>query len=83
MAADPIEDAWMEEALVAISIIDGSDVQFAALTETIDFDVGEKDIEGIPLVNGGRVTKWNPEGDTTVTLEAYPLQAGTDSRAGA
>lgn len=79
MAADPTEDAWMEECLVAISVIDGSDVQFAALTETIDFDVGEKDIEGVPLVNGGRVTKWNPESDTTVTIEAYPLQAGTDT----
>lgn len=79
MAADPIEDAWMEECLVAISIVGGSDVQFAAVTETLDFDVGEKDIEGIPLTNGGRVTKWNPESDTTVTVEAYPLEAGTDS----
>jgi len=79
MTADAIEDAWMEECLVAISIVGASDVQFAACTETIDFDVGEKDIEGVPLVNGGRVTKWNPESDTSVTLEAYPLQAGTDS----
>ena len=79
MAAIPTDDAWMETCLVAISIIDGSNLQFAALTETIDFDIGEKDIEGIPLVNGGRVTKWNPEGDSSITFEAYPLQAGTDS----
>jgi len=79
MTADTIDDAWMETCLVGISIIDGSDVQFASLTETIDFDIGEKDIEGIPLVNGGRVTKFNPEGDTTLTFEAYPVEAGTDT----
>jgi len=79
MAADPIDDAWMEECLIAISAEGGSDVQFAALTETVDIDDGDKDIEGVALVNGGRVTKWNPEADTTITFEAYPLQAGTDS----
>ena len=76
------DDAWMEVCLVGIANIDinsGADMQFAALTETIDFDLGEKDIEGVPLVNGGRITKFNPEGDKTVTFEAYPLQAGTDT----
>jgi len=79
MTADAIDDAWMETCLIGISPIGGSDIQFAGLTETVDFDLGEKDIEGIPLVNGGRVTKFNPEGDKTVTLEAYPLEAGTDT----
>jgi hypothetical protein len=76
---DTVEDAWMETCLVTISKIGGSDMEFAALTETVDFDLGEKDIEGIALVNGGRVAKWNPEGDSTITLEAYPIQAGTDT----
>lgn len=79
MAADPVDDAWMEEALVAIAVQGGSDVQFGALTETIDMDLGEKDIEQIPLVNGGRVTRWIPESLSTVTFEAYPLEAGTDA----
>lgn len=79
MTADAVDDSWMEVCFVGISALDGSDVQFASLTSTIDFDVGDKDIEGIPLVNGGRVTKFNPEGDTTLTFEAYPLEAGTDS----
>ena len=79
MTAAAVDDAWMEACLVGISIIGGSDIQFAAETETIDFDIGEKDIEGIPLVNGGRVTKWTPEGDSSITFEAYPLQAGTDT----
>ena len=79
MTAAAVDDAWMEVCLIAISKIGGSDLQFAALTETVDFDIGEKDIEGIPLVNGGRVTKFVPEGDTTITFEAYPLQVGTDT----
>ena len=79
MTAAAVDDAWMETCLIAISIAGGSDLQFAALTETIDFDVGEKDIEGIPLTNGGRVTKFTPEGDSTITFEAYPLEVGTDT----
>jgi hypothetical protein len=79
MTAAAVNDAWMEACLIAISKIGGSDIQFAAETETVDFDIGEKDIEGIPLVNGGRVTKFTPEGDSSITFEAYPLQAGTST----
>ena len=79
MVAVAVEDAWMETCLIAISIQGGSDIQFASLTETVDFDIGEKDIEGVALTNGGRVTKWTAEGDSSITFEAYPLEAGTDS----
>lgn len=79
MVAVATDDAWQEVCLLAISAEGGSDIQFASLTETIDFDRGDKDIEGVALINGGRVTKWNPEGDTTITIEAYPLEAGTDT----
>lgn len=79
MAAIEINDGWMETCLIGISKIGGSDIQFAALTETVDFDIGEKDIEGVALVNGGRITKWSPEGDSSITFEAYPLEAGTQT----
>lgn len=79
MTAAAVDDAWMEVCLIGISLAGGSDIQFAGVTETVDFDIGEKDIEGIPLVNGGRVTKIVPEGDSSITFEAYPLQAGTDT----
>ena len=81
MTAAAVDDAWMETCLIAISIQGGSDIQFASVTETIDFDIGEKDIEGVALVNGGRITKFTPEGDSSITFEAYPLQAGTDTGA--
>jgi len=78
MAADPVDDAWMETCLITISAISAAtNVEFAGLTETVDFDIGDKDIEGIPILNGGRVTKFNPEADTTITFEAYPVEAGT------
>ncbi len=77
MTAAAVDDAWMEVCLISISKASGNDLQFAALTETVDFDIGEKDIEGVPLVNGGRVTKFTPEGDSSITFEAYPLEAGT------
>lgn len=81
MTAAAVDDAWMETCLVSISKIGGTEMQAAAVTATVDFDIGEKDIEGKPLVNGGRVTVWKPEGDSSITLEAYPLQAGTDTGA--
>lgn len=81
MTAAAIDDAWMEVCLIGISVQGGSDVAFAGITSTVDFDIGEKDIEGIPILNGGRVTKWVPEGDSTITFEAYPLEAGNDSGA--
>lgn len=81
MTAAIVDDAWMEVCLIAFSKIGGSDIQFAALTETIDPDLGEKDIEGKALVNGGRVTVFKPEGDSVLTIEAYPLEAGTDTGA--
>ncbi|MHA1168265.1 MAG: hypothetical protein ACTSRU_10625 [Candidatus Hodarchaeales archaeon] len=79
MTAAAMDDAWMEACLVAISIQGGSDIAFAAETETIDPDLADKDIEGIVLVNGGRITSWKPEGDSTITFEAYSLEAGTDT----
>jgi len=79
MAALPVEDAWMEKALVAIAKRGGSDVKFHALVEDITISGGEKDIEGVPLVNGGRVRKWSPQSDFTIEMTAYCLAAGTDT----
>lgn len=81
MAADATNDAWMETCIIAIAVQGGNDIKFAGVTETMDFEFGEKDIEGIPLVNGGRMTKFVPEGDSQVTFEAYPLEAGTSATA--
>lgn len=73
------KDAWLEEANVAITVQAGSDVEFDTLTETVDIDTGEKDFDTIANIAGGRIIKFTPEGETTVTLEAYPVEAGTAS----
>lgn len=77
MAAIP--ESWSEKAMVSICVEAGTDVQFESLTETIDIDMGDKDIEAISTTKGGRLVKYLPQELTTVTLEAYPLEAGTDS----
>jgi hypothetical protein len=69
-------DAWMETCLIGISKISGEEIQYAGSISTSDLDLGEKDIEGLAISNGGRVTIWKPEGDSTITFEAYPLTAG-------
>ena len=70
-------DAWMERCLITIQKQGGTAYEFAGFTETVDVDLGDKDIEGIPLVNGGRVAKWNPEADTTVSFDCYPVEIAT------
>lgn len=77
MTAAVPDDAWMEKTIIALTVAGGSDVTFGALTESVDFDGGDKGINGVPLVNGGRITKWDPQTDKEITLEAYPLYAGT------
>jgi len=72
--------AWSETALVTITKIGGSDVEFAALTETIDIDLGDKDVDQVVNVGGGRFVKKTPQDITTVTFEGYPVDI--DSTAG-
>jgi len=69
-------DVWQETALVGITPIDGSADQYATITETIDIDMGDKDIEGITTIKGGRLTKFTPQADTSVTIELYPVDIG-------
>jgi len=70
-------ETWSEKAKVSISKEGGNEILFGSLTQTIDIDLGDKDIEQIVTTSGGRLVKYNPQDMTTVTLEAYPLEAGT------
>ena len=72
------EDAWQRQALIAVD--DGtSTMTMEALTETIDLDIGERGFDMIALINLGQIPKHSPVGITTVTIEGYPLQAGSAS----
>ncbi len=70
-------DTYSETAEVAIASQGGSDVQFKTITETVDIDIGDKDFDVIATLAGGRLVKFNPQEPTTITLEAYPVDAGT------
>ena len=72
-------DSWAETGYVAITKQGGSDVEFRTITETVDIDIGDKDFDVIATLAGGRLVKFTPQEPTTITLEAYPVEAGTDS----
>lgn len=76
-------DTWSEVAKIAIAAQSGTDVPFEAITETIDMDIGDKDFDVISTLSGGRLVKFTPQEPTTITLEAYPVQAGTAGLASA
>jgi len=72
-------DAWTETGYVAITKKGETDVEFRTITETVDIDLGDKDFDVIATLAGGRLVKFTPQEPTTITLEAYPVEAGTDS----
>ncbi len=69
-------DAWQRECLIEVS--DGTThVQLAGLTETVDIDTGERELDVLNLLNLGQIPKHGGHGITTVTFEGYPLEVGT------
>jgi hypothetical protein len=76
--------AWSETAFISIQAYaagaSGTDTGYAAITETIDIDMGDKDIDQVPTLIGGRVVKKVPQDITTITFEGYPVDI--DSTAG-
>jgi len=74
-----VPDTWSEVCKVAIAGQGDADVQFAAITETVDLSIGDKEFDVINTVRGGRLVKFTPQEPTEITLEAYPLSAGTPS----
>jgi hypothetical protein len=74
-------DAWQKHAIITID--DGTyNVTLQALTETIDLDIGEREIDIINLLNLGQIAKFGAMGLTTLTFEGYALKAGTSDASG-
>ena len=73
------EETWSEVGLVTLTLDGGSDVEFYTITNSIEIAVGDKDVDFMPMINGGRLASFKPQADTTITLEMYPVQAGTDT----
>jgi hypothetical protein len=68
-------ESWQEVAILTIK--NGSTkTNFALLTESFEVNNGEKAVEGLATVSGGRIMKWTPEGDTEVTCKIVPVGVG-------
>jgi len=73
------EDAWQRQALIEVTSDSSHIVRLHAMTETIDIDVGERDIDKIDLVNLGQIPKHGAIGISTITIEGYPQEAATET----
>lgn len=74
-------DVWSEVAKIGISAQAGGDIAFHSLTETVDINIGDKSFDVISTLSGGRLVKFTPQDVTEITLETYPVEAGTDTGA--
>jgi hypothetical protein len=72
-------ESFSEIAYVTITQQGGTDLDFCALTETIDIDEGERPLESTSTLCGGKIVRSLSQEDTTVTMKVYPVQAGTVS----
>ena len=70
-------DTFSEVGLVSLQVLNGTAKEFYTITETVDIKVGNKDFDVINTMAGGRSVKFTPQEPTTITLEAYPVEAGT------
>lgn len=70
-------DTWSETGLVSMTTEGGDELQFYTITETVDITTGAKDFDVINNLAGGRLKQFSPQEPMEVTLEAYPIYAGT------
>jgi len=71
-----VPDAWTETAPIAIAPLGYGELLFETLVETADFDDGEKPVDFIANLKGGRIAKFGPKEPSVITLELYPIYAG-------
>ena len=73
------EDAWQRQCLIEVTSDSSHIVRLHAMSETVDIDMGERDLDKIDLLNLGQIPKHGAVGITTVTFEGYPLEAATET----
>ena len=70
-------DLWDEKALVNIyDTANTVNLNIAAMTDSVDIDLGDLDGESIPTIAGTRLWKRTTGADTTITFEGYPIDIG-------
>jgi len=70
-----LQDAsWQDRVLIGVKKKGGSAVKaFAGLTDEVDLPDLNRDFEGNPVMNGGRVRENSAEEDAEITLTLYPI----------
>jgi len=72
-------DTHSERCLVTISPISGSSFNLSPRISSFQVNGGEKGIEGIALMNGGRVTRFLPQSDFELSFDAFFIGLNTIS----
>lgn len=83
MAAGPsvLEDvAWQERAFVTITEKGNDDIDFHGIMSEMSWSGGSKDVEGTPMMNGGRMTQYSAQEDFEFSATLY--LAGVSSSEG-
>ena len=75
------EDAWQRQCLIEVTSDSTHIIRLSALSETVEIDMGERDLDKIDLLNLGQIPKHGAVGITTITIEGYPLEAQTKTTA--
>ena len=73
------EDAWQRQCLIEVTSDSSHIIRLHSMTETVDIDMGERDLDKIDLLNLGQIPKHGAIGITTVTFEGYPQEAATET----
>ena len=77
-----VATSWTEVAYVTITAQSASDVNFCSITESINIDEGERPVETNYTLCGDKIIRTMVQGDTTVTMKAYPTEAGSTATVG-
>jgi len=70
-------DKWTELALISVAPQGGAAIDMAAVSDSIDLDIGDKEVEYTPNLKGGRAVKFTPEEVSTLTFEGFPVTIDT------
>jgi len=70
-------DKWSETAIITIAPQGGANIDLSPIIDSIDEDLGDKEVEYTANLKGGRSEKFVPEEVTTITFEGYPVTIET------
>ena len=72
-------DMFSEVALINVGKSGGSELNFYTICDSVDFKIGQKDVDFTATMAGGRLANFKPMEPTEITLKLYPVELGTDT----